>query len=166
MSIAYKALAGLLLLLGVFGVGLSAGHHAEATVMQAKIATLQKNDALALAAQSQALAKQQVQALHDQQAAEQRIATITQTYEQEQAHAKQTADDTIASLRAGTLRLRSEWSCTPQLATSVQHAAASGLGSDASAQLRLQDASDLVRFADDADAQIRALQAIVTSDRK
>lgn len=159
MSIAYKLLAGVLLLIGAFSGGFYAGHHAEDQVRQAQLATLQGDDA-------RALAKAEAKALQQQQQAEQRYAAAQATYEKETSDAKATYDSNVAALRAGTLRLRNQWSCTSSLAASVQHAAASGPSPDAAADLRYQSASDLVRNADAADTQIRALQAIVRADHQ
>lgn len=159
MTIAYKALAGLLLLIAVASGSFYAGHHTEANAMQAKVAAMQRDEA-------QALAAFQAKALADHQAQEQKYAQAQATYEQEKSDAKAAADRNLADLRAGTLRLRHEWSCTPQLAAAVSKAAASGSSPDAAAELRYKDASDLVRLADDADSEIRALQAIVRADQR
>lgn len=157
MSLAYKLLGGLLLMLAVASGSFYAGHHAEAEVMQAKVAIMQRDS-------TQALAAFQAKALADHQAQEQKYAQAQATYEREKDDAKAAADRNLADLRAGTLRLRHEWSCTPQLAAAVSQAASGGSGADAGADLRYKDASDLVRLADDADAQIRALQATIRAD--
>lgn len=157
MTIAYKALSGLLLLIAVASGGFYAGHHAEANLMQAKVATMQRDEAKALAAF-------QAKALTDHQAQEQKYAQAQATYEKEKSDAKAAADRNLADLRAGTLKLRNEWSCTPQLAAAVSKAANAGPGTDAAADLRYKDASDIVRLADDADAQIRVLQAALRAD--
>lgn len=154
----WTILAGVLLIGGAFAGGYYEGHHQEQNVLTAQIATIKAADAQALSA-SEAKARSQ------EQADAQHLAVITQTYEQDKAHAKQAADATIASLNAGTLRLRSQFSCTPVLAASVSSAAASGSVPDAATELRYKSASDIVRNADDADAEIKALQAIVAADR-
>lgn len=154
----WTILAGVLLLGGVFAGGYYEGHHQEQNVMTAQVNAVKAADATALA-------KSEADARSREQAANQHLAVIQQTYEQDKAHAKATADATIASLRAGTLKLRSEWSCTPQLVASVSKAANSGPFPSSPADLRYQGASDLVRNADDADAEIKALQAIVVADR-
>ena len=70
----------------------------------------------------------------------------------------------IAGLRAGTLRLREQWrGCTA--AAGVPGTAASTAGPDAAAEQRSEGARDLVRIAAEADAQIRALQAVIRADR-
>lgn len=157
MNIAYKLLAGLMLLIAVASVSFYAGHHAEAQVMQAKVASMQRDEA-------QALAAFQAKALADHQAQEQKYAQAQATYEKEKSDAKVAADRNLADLRAGTLKLRNEWSCTPQLAAAVSKAASGGPSTDAAADLRYKDASNLVRLADDADTEIRALQSIIRAD--
>jgi Tfp pilus assembly major pilin PilA len=80
---------------------------------------------------------------------------------QDNADADQKYKDTIAGLRAGTVRLRHEWTCPvlPRTTTTPE-------SSDADTVLREQDASNLVRLAAEADAQIRALQAILMGERQ
>jgi hypothetical protein len=82
---------------------------------------------------------------------------IAQQYEQDKTDAQAKADRTIADLRAGTVRLRSQWQGCQ--ARGVSAAPASASQPDADAQLRSKGASDLVRIAAEADAQIRGLQA-------
>jgi hypothetical protein len=155
----WTILAAVLLLGAAAGAGYYEGSNHTAAVYKAQIATIQKTDAQALAASVQ-------KARAQEQAAEQAQAAAQATYEKDKADAKAQYDHDVAALRAGTLKLRSEWSCTPQLAAAVQSAAASGPSADAKAEQRDKDASDLVRISADADAQIRALQAIVSSDRQ
>ncbi|TPG50182.1 hypothetical protein EAH75_01410 [Rhodanobacter glycinis] len=80
---------------------------------------------------------------------------------QDNANAVQKYKDTIAALRAGTVRLRHQWTCP-----GVPAAAASAGKPDADTALREQGAADLIRLAADADAQIRALQAVLMGERK
>ena len=159
MSLAYKLLGAFALLLVAFGSGFYAGHHVEAQTAAAEVSSLKAADA-------QALAQSQAQARAQEQAADQRQATAKAIYEKDKADAKAHYDSDVAALRAGTLKLRSEWSCTPALAASVQSAAASGSSHDAAADQRDQDAATLVRIAADGDAQIRYLQGVVASDRE
>jgi hypothetical protein len=98
---------------------------------------------------------EQAKAAEQAQAAQ--LSTIAQQYEQDKADAQAKADRTIADLRAGTVRLRKQWTCPAQ----VPGAAAGSAEPDADAQLREQGAGDLVRLAAEADAQIRGLQAAV-----
>lgn len=167
MNIAYRAFAYLVLVLALVAGGFVAGHHIAAQAGVAKLVALQAQDAKALAAQQAAAALAQSRALVRQQADEERLAHIQQTYEQDKAHAKAQSDATIASLRAGTLRLRHEWNtCTAASADHLPEAAAGGPGAAGAANLRFEDASALVRAADEADAEIKALQAIVIQDRQ
>lgn len=167
MSIAYKALAGLLLLIAVGSGGYWFGSHNAYNAQQVKYEALQTKDALALAASNKQLADEQASARAQEQASAQHLATVIQTYEEDKAHAKAQSDATIAALRAGTLRLRDEWTSCAATATSNVPEAASGRSSTSdAAQLRYEDASHLVLYADQADAEIRALQAIVKQDRQ
>lgn len=81
-----------------------------------------------------------------------------QQHEKDKANAIATQNRTITDLRAGNLRLREQWrGC---VSASSQAAGDQG-GADAAAELRAKGASDLVRITADADAQVRALQAII-----
>jgi hypothetical protein len=154
----WTLLAGVVLIAGAAAGGYYEGHKNEANVMAAQINAIKAADAIELAASD---AKVIVQ----QQADAQHLAVIQQTHEEDLAHAKANYDSNLAALRAGTLKMRKEWSCTPALASAVSKAAAGGPSTDAAAQLRFQGASDLVRNDDTADAEIKALQAIVAQDR-
>jgi hypothetical protein len=112
-------------------------------------------------AASEARAKAQAQA--------QQMAQTHAYYEQELSDANDAAGRTIADLRAGNLRLRANWlSC--QAAAGVPGAAASTGGPDDAADGRQRIALDLFRAIDPIvrrqDAKIRALQAVVMSDRE
>lgn len=90
-------------------------------------------------------------------------ARVVAQYLKEIEDANKTASATIASLRAGNLQLRNEWTnCTN---TSVPATGSSSAGVDANAELRYQGATDLVQNADDADAQVRGLQAVLNAER-
>jgi len=95
---------------------------------------------------------QQAQALHD----------ADQKYQQDLAHAKAESDAVIAGLRAGNLRLRKAWACLP----SSSAPAASTSQPDAATDDRNASAGRIVRAADDADAQIRGLQAVLNAERE
>lgn len=90
----------------------------------------------------------------------QAYADAAEEYERGKADARATADRVIADLRAGNLRLRDHWQgCA---ATSrVSGEATSAAIADAGAELRRAGAADLVRLADQCDAQVKGLQAIV-----
>jgi hypothetical protein len=154
----WTILAGVLLLGGAFAGGYYEGHHQEQNVLTAQVNAIKAADAVALA-------KSEADARSKEQSADQHLAVITQTYEQDKANAKAQSDNTIASLRAGTLRLRSEFNCTPALAASVSAASSSGSSTPTADQLREQDAANIVRAAADADAEIMALQKVIQEDR-
>lgn len=148
----YAAIA-LVLLLGV-GVWYYGHTRYEAGIAAgtAKVEAIQTRAAQALVA-----AEQSARAIEQAKAAQ--LATVAQQYEQDKAHAQATADRVIADLRAGNLRLRDQWQGCP--ASGVPGDAAGGVKPDGDAQLRSEGASDLVRLAAEADAQIRGLQAAV-----
>lgn len=88
------------------------------------------------------------------------IANVAAQYERDKADAQFTHDRVVADLRAGTFKLRDHWRCDVSQTTA-------GPGErDAGAELRSQGAADLVRLAAEADAQVRAAQAVIASDRK
>jgi prophage endopeptidase len=85
----------------------------------------------------------------------------------ERAKGYEQRDQTIADLRAGTLRLRDKFRCKASLPGSS--AAASGSDAASTGGLSDQDAEFLVREASRADAvvgQLTACQAVVKSDRE
>jgi len=92
----------------------------------------------------------------------QAFADIAARYEQDKVHAQEQADHVIADLRAGTLRLRKQWTCPSTTApTEVPSSAASTGQLDGGAELRAKDAGDLVRIGAECDAQVRGLQALL-----
>jgi hypothetical protein len=155
----WTILAGVLLLGAVGSGGYWWGDHNATNAGEAKIEAMKASDA-------QALANSEAKARAQEQAAEQAQAAVQATYEKDKANAKAQYDSDVAALRNHTLQLRSEWSCTPQLATAVQSAAASRSNADAAEQQRERDAANIVRIASDDDTKIASLQAIVTSDRQ
>lgn len=157
MTKIYAILAGLLVILalvvcvGMYGHTRYAAGEAKGN---AKVAAIKAEDATQLAKQrAEADAKEKAQAAATADAERQMM--------QDNANADQKYKDTIASLRAGTVRLRHEWTCpsVPQAATSTRKP-------DGDTALREQDASALVRLAAEADAQIRALQAVLMGERQ
>jgi len=62
------------------------------------------------------------------------------------------------------LRLRREWQCPSS--NGVPETGNRVTGTDEGADVRAADAAALVRLAADADAEIRALQAVILQDRK
>jgi hypothetical protein len=118
-----------------------------------------ESDTLALVAKQDAAAAV-IARQHEQ---DQRTAfdDAAKQYERDKTDAQAEYDRNIADLRSGQLRLRKRWTC-PR----VPNVAASAGQPDGDAALRQQDASDLVRLAAEADAQIRGLQAVLTGERK
>jgi hypothetical protein len=90
------------------------------------------------------------------------LANADQKYQQDLAHAKADSDAVIAGLRAGNLRLRKAWACLPRASAP----AASSGQPDAGTDDRNESAGRIVRAADDADAQIRGLQAVLNAERE
>lgn len=150
-----KVAAILLAVVCLIGGGWYVGHYQASLAYELKISKIQTADAQALAtAQADARAKEQLAA--------DTLAQIQDQYEQDKANAQADYDRTVADLRAGNLRLRKQWQCP---STSVPGAATGSGQPDAAADQRAADAANLVRIAADADAQIKALQQIVITDR-
>lgn len=81
----------------------------------------------------------------------------------DKADALAARESTIADLRSGALRLRDHWTC-PRV-PAVEAGTGAG-GRDEATDLRQAGAADLVRLADEADADIRACQAVIAADRE
>lgn len=152
------AAAALGVLVMVCGFGYVKGHAAGEAVGNARVATL-----TAQYAQAQANAAADAQA--KQTSLQNQIADIDAHHAQELQHAKQDADAVIAGLRAGTLRLRRDWAGC-QATAGVSQATAGADQPDAAAERRAESAAAIVRIGAEADAQIRALQAVVKADRQ
>ena len=104
-------------------------------------------------------------ALETERGHTQRLHEIAAKHEKDKADAEAAADRTIAGLRAGTVQLRQHWQGC--VATSRLSAAESAAGfADDAARLRAEGAGALVRLADQCDAQVRGLQAVVMADRE
>ena len=74
------------------------------------------------------------------------------------AHAVQEQQRIVADVRSGALRMRQQWSGCPS-ANSVPNNGGAKSGADEGAELRAKDAGDLVRVSDDAEVDVRGLQA-------
>lgn len=114
----------------------------------------ERHDKLTIAAERKARAREQAQA--------QEMAAIAAELEAQRKQGYEARDKVISDLRAGNLRLRKHWQGCPRLPDT---SAAPGSG-DADAGLRETGAGDLVRLGAEADAIIRACQAVILSDRK
>lgn len=106
-----------------------------------------------LASTREAMAKERAKA--------QQLAVVATQYEQDKRDAEQTANRLRDQLRAGTVRLRPHWTCP-----GVSETPATAAEPDATADDRAESAGRIVRAADDADAQIRALQDFIRSERE
>jgi hypothetical protein len=91
-----------------------------------------------------------------------RFGLAANQYEQDKTNAEANASQLAADLRAERVRLRPAWRCP---AAGVPGVAASAGQPDAAANDRAESAGRVVRASADADAQIRALQAILKSER-
>ena len=114
----------------------------------------ERHDKLTLAAERKARAREQAQA--------QEMARIAAELETQRKAGYEARDRVISDLRAGNLRLRQHWQGCPRLPDTP----AAAPGGDAGAGLREAGAGDLVRLGAEADAIIRACQAVILSDRK
>lgn len=94
------------------------------------------------------------------------ITSIANAYELGKLNASKARESLVADLRAGTVRLRREWLACEGRPAAVPGAAAGAGERDADAERRFQGAGDLVRIADESDAQLAACQAIVAADRR
>lgn len=156
----WKPLAALLLVaVGVLMV-LWAGYSIADRSWQAKWQERDLADKQAeLAARKDATEKSNRLAAAQEQAA--------QAYEKGKQDAQQEADATIAAYRAGTIRLRSQFTCFNR---SVSNATTSTGVSDAARDCGLseRDVEFLIRFAEQADKvahQLKAAQDIIMADR-
>lgn len=158
-------LAALFLASGCWITGNVHGHKAQSTTDQKALVTVSSELATLKTSYADALAAAKAKVAAQQKADAIAMEQIQKTYYQQgvtDANAK--SDAVIAGLRAGTLRLRHEWTC-PATAD-VPKAAEGGSGADEDADLRAADAGALVRLGAQADAEIKALQAIVRQDRQ
>jgi hypothetical protein len=118
-------------------------------------------------AQDNALrAKWAIEVMRDQEAKGAALDAAAQQYHEDLAHVQEQTDRTLASERAGTIRLRQRWlSCTAEAAA----AARGGPSADGTADRGAGIALDLFRAVDPLvqrqDAKIRGLQAALRADR-
>ena len=115
-----------------------------------------------LAADAKATAEAQIAARTHEYEAAVAAAKVAQDYEEAKQHAQAESDSVVDDLRAGTVKLRDRWSgCQADL--SKAHAAAAK--PDAAEQDRRESAGRIVQFADSCDAQVKALQDFIRSER-
>jgi hypothetical protein len=97
-----------------------------------------------------------------EQAHAQAIAEIDAKHQRELTDAQAKGERVAAELRSGALRLRREWAgCETD--KRVSEASASARSADDLARLRSEGAANLIRYAAQCDARIRALQDVVRS---
>lgn len=113
-----------------------------------------RHDKLTIAAERKAREREQSQA--------QEMARIAAELETQRKAGYEARDKVISDLRAGNIRLRQHWQGCPRL----PEVGGTPSGGDADAGLREAGAGDLVRLGAEADAIIRACQAVILSDRK
>jgi hypothetical protein len=167
MSIQTTAIAvgiAALVITASHGLAYHAGKVAGDTAHQAELTRINLTWAKALADQ-QSKARQQEQ----DKAAE--LAAIADKHQQDIANREAISNRTIADLRAGTIRLRSDIAANEFAASVRLPSAAAGTGQRDAAKgvgLRIADAEFLIRTAGEADQvadQLRACQAVVRADR-
>ena len=88
---------------------------------------------------------------------------VAEQYEQDKAHAEQTATSIAADLRAARIRLRPVWRCPAAVA--VPASSASAGQSHAVTDVQAAAAAAVVRVGAEADAQVKALQAFIRSQQ-
>lgn len=116
-----------------------------------------------LAADAAATAKFNAETAKKDAANAEKLAQAGFQYERDKAHAMDQKDHVIADLRAGKLSLRPQWRCP---ASPVPDAPEGARSPDDAADLRETDAGSLVSIAAACDAQVKGLQAVITTDRE
>ncbi len=157
MSVLWKYVSGALLIALVVAIFAGLSFRTSAAVSAAgRVAAEQRANGLAqdLKQSEAARVAEHAQAV--------RFGLAANQFEQDKTDAESHASKLAADLRAERVRLRPTWRCP---AASVPGVAASAGQPDAAAADRAESAARVVRAAADADAQIRALQAILKSER-
>lgn len=127
-------------------------------------ATVRADAERARAEASEARAKALSEVIETERAAAKRANEIAAQYEQDKINAEAAAKRTADDLRAGNLRLRQQWEgCKAERVPQANGAAGQP---DAAADDRAESAGRIIRAADDADAQIMALQDFIRSERQ
>mgnify|MGYP003456728528 CR=1 FL=1 len=88
------------------------------------------------------------------------IQAALEAYKKDHEHAQDTGKAVTAGLNTGTLKLREHWQGCPQR---VPAAAGNTQGSDAADRLRKESAGRVIAIGADADAKVKALEAIILS---
>lgn len=150
-----RALAWLL------GIGLAASL-AAAGVQTVRLARAQAKLAKVQRDEAQALAHAQAQARAAEQRMGEAVASAAAEYQRGRDDAALAGRRVTVELRTGALQLRDEWTC----AGYVPQVAPSTAGPDGAAERRADGAGRAIAAADQCDAQVRGLQAIVRADRQ
>lgn len=158
MSMLWKYVSGALLIALVIAIFLVFSFRGSAAISRARADRAE----LQVTALGDAL-KQSEAARVAEHAQAVRFGLAANQYEQDKTDAEATASQLAADLRAERVRMRPAWRCP---AAGVPGVAASAGQPDAAANDRAESASRVVRASADADAQIRALQAILTAERQ
>ena len=153
------------ILLALLAAWIASGFYIHHKAWDAGAASVQtKLDALNVQ-----LAQERERASEDARAKEQaqakQLAAIDAQHVREMKDAQANFDRTLAEQRAGTLQLRQRWLACTSASANVPTTPASASSANAAADDRAASAARIVRAAAEADATIRALQAIVRSDR-
>lgn len=112
----------------------------------------------------EAITKKLIENAGIEAAQRQSFQAINDKLKQENANAKQYAENVSAELRAGKRRLREHWAKT--CPSSVPSTAANTAGSDDATDLRERDFGHLVSIGKRADDQVKACQATLTAERQ
>jgi uncharacterized membrane-anchored protein YhcB (DUF1043 family) len=148
-------------------------HGVDVTQAKADTAMAKVNQDIAQQREAHAKAKAELldQMREKDQANADQMAAIDSQHQRAINELQIISDRTIADLRTGTIGLRDKFTTCQRVACGGESAPGTSTGSSdaaASLQLRNEDASVLVLLADEADQvanQLRACQAIVSSDR-
>ncbi len=92
------------------------------------------------------------------------LASIASKYEQDKLNVQANAARIVADLRAGNRRLHQRWQAA-QATADLSRAVASAGQSDAEARDREESAGRAIAAADQCDAQVEGLQAVIRADR-
>ncbi|HEV2679152.1 MAG TPA: hypothetical protein VGV14_01505 [Rhodanobacter sp.] len=158
MSVLWKYVSGALLIALVIAIFLVFSFRGSAAISRARADKAE----LQVTALGDAL-KQSEAARVAEHAQAVRFGLAANQYEQDKTDAEATASQLAADLRAERVRLRPVWRCPAANVPGI----ATGAGQpDAAASDRAESAARVVRAAAESDAQIRALQAILTAERQ
>jgi len=160
VNLTLSAIAGLSLALGASLIGNYVQHNKA--VALAAVVEKDKAEADSALFKAETNATNAARAIERVQATKQ--AEIAESYEKGKTDAQANADRLVASLNAGTVKLRNGWaSCETRR---LSDTAADSAEPDAGTSWRFGSASRIIAAADRDAAQIRALQAALVADRE